>query len=718
MSSFPQGSFFGVDLMGTSLNAFQEAENVTSNNIANVNTPGASRQVAQLNEFAPISGSTGYAAHVSGTFGEGVVVQQIQRIHSNSYDTLFRAASSSQNYYTVEQNALQAFQSTLGDPNSGIGTQFTAFQSAVNQLVTQAGGGSSTSARANVITQAQALASALNNAANTVLQQKSQVLAQGSAIVTQVNGILDQIAALNGQIRASTAVGDNPNTFADQRDQLINKLSQYLSTQTAIQPDGSTLVTVNGQALVNDTVAYHLAAPTIGTASNGSPIFKINFATTPPAAGTAPGIPLGSGQLAGLQDLYNNKLTVYGQQLDQFASSMANEVDRVTQAGYDQNGQAGVGLFQPIVGSLPISAGNIKVGITDPSQLPAALASTAAGTLVVPMNSANNTVDTSAQIDGNTSLANPPAGPLTGTLTVTVDNVAQIFNYNTGVGHNADTINAFITNFNAAHLGVTASFNASSQSIVFARDPVNTDLVHRAAQGTNPTTPTFTISDSNYSGATPAASLLGALGANAISGVQQNAGNAFAANDNSNANALNQVFSSNVGVPALETTSGLVAVLVGGTPTTVSLPAGVNNVAVGQVLTIDAQPGGVPPQENVVVSAVSFTGGIESVTFTPVNAHAAGFSIASAQVQTLGQFYGQLITQVGLDTQTAITGTQTQTNLANNINATRQSIDGINIDEETQNLIKYQNAYQAAAQTINVLNQLLNTVINNLGVGQ
>ncbi len=717
MSSFPQGSFFGVDLMGTSLNAFQEAENVTSNNIANVNTPGASRQVAQLNEFAPISGSTGYAAHVSGTFGEGVVVQQIQRIHSNSYDTLFRAASSSQNYYTVEQNALQAFQSTLGDPNSGIGTQFTAFQSAVNQLVTQAGGGSSTSARANVITQAQALASALNNAANTVLQQKSQVLAQGSAIVTQVNGILDQIAALNGQIRASTAVGDNPNTFADQRDQLINKLSQYLSTQTAIQPDGSTLVTVNGQALVNDTVAYHLAAPTIGTASNGSPIFKINFATTPPAAGTAPGIPLGSGQLAGLQDLYNNKLTVYGRQLDQFASSMANEVDRVTQAGYDQNGQAGVGLFQPIVGSLPISAGNIKVGITDPSQLPAALASTAAGTLVVPMNSANNTVDTSAQIDGNTSLANPPAAAgIAGKLTVTVDGVAQTFNYNTGTGGNANTINAFITNFNAAHLGVTASFNASSQSIVFARDPVNTDLVHRAAQGTNPTTPTFTISDSNYSGATPAASLLGALGANAISGVPQNASNAFAANDNSNANALNQVFSSNVGVPALETTSAAAAVA--GTPMTVPLPAGVNNVAVGQVLTIDAQPGGAPPQENVVVSAVSFTGGIESVTFTPANSHLAGFSIASAQVQTLGQFYGQLITQVGLDTQTAITGTQTQTNLANNINATRQSIDGINIDEETQNLIKYQNAYQAAAQTINVLNQLLNTVINNLGVGQ
>jgi flagellar hook-associated protein 1 FlgK len=49
--------------------------------------------------------------------------------------------------------------------------------------------------------------------------------------------------------------------------------------------------------------------------------------------------------------------------------------------------------------------------------------------------------------------------------------------------------------------------------------------------------------------------------------------------------------------------------------------------------------------------------------------------------------------------------------LANNINQVRQSIDGINIDEETQNLIKFQNAYQAAAQTMNVLEQMLGTIL-------
>ncbi len=86
-------------------------------------------------------------------------------------------------------------------------------------------------------------------------------------------------------------------------------------------------------------------------------------------------------------------------------------------------------------------------------------------------------------------------------------------------------------------------------------------------------------------------------------------------------------------------------------------------------------------------------------------------------MQTLQQFYGQLITQVGLDTKTAITGTTAQTNLTQSIDSQRQAISGINLDEETQNLIKFQNAYSAAAKTIATLNSMLGTIINGLGVG-
>jgi flagellar hook-associated protein 1 FlgK len=711
------GSFFGLGLLGNALDTFQEATDVVSNDIANVNTPGASRQQVNIASMAPISGSPFSPANLSGgTFGNGSIVADIQRIHDNSYDGLFRGASSSQNYFSTQQSTLQSLQASLGEPNNGINSYFTAFQTSVSQLVNQLATGSS--GNSGVISAAQSLTQALNSAANTINQQKAQVVQQAGTLVTQVNNILDQIAALNGQIRASTAAGDNANTYQDQRDYLIDQLSQYVSTQTSLQADGSALVTVNGQALVNDTVSYHLATPVIGTSSNGTPSLKVDFQSNPPAAANAPGIPLGSGQLAGLADLYNNKLTSYGQRLDSFASSMANEVNRITQSGYDQNGVPGVALFQPIVGSMQVSASNIKVGMTDPTQFPAALVSTSAGTLVQAMNSANNVVDTSAAINNNGSMANPPAAAgITGTLTVTVDGVAQTFTYNTNTTDS--TIDGFISHFNSAHLGVTASFDATSQKIVFTRDPSNTDLVHRAAQqaaGTA-TNPTFTIADSNYNAGTPATSLLGVLNAGSINNVTQDSSNALGSSNNGAATALLNMFSANVGVPALQTAS-TTAIAAPGTYT-IALPAGVANVRAGDLLTVDAQPNGAAPQENVVVSSVSVNPatGIESITATFTQAHAAGFSIASAQTQTLGQYYGQLVSQMGLATQTATTGASSQSTLAQNINSARQSVDGINIDEETQNLIKYQNAYQATARSINVLDQMLSTVINSLGAG-
>jgi flagellar hook-associated protein 1 FlgK len=709
------GSFFGLGLMGNALQTFQEAADVTSDNIANVNTPGASRQSADITEMQPIVGSPFASAHFAGTFGNGSIVSEVQRIHDDSYDALFRGASGSNSYFSLQQNQLQALQSSFGEPNNGINSYFTSFQSAFAQLVNQAGT-SSSSSRGNVLAAAQALVQALNNGSNTIVQQKNQVIQQATSVVTSVNQIIDQIAALNGQIRASAAVGDKPNTFLDQRDHLVDQLSTYMSTQTSLQSDGSVLITVGGQALVSDTVAYHLANPVIGTGSNGLPALKIDFQSTPPAAANAPGVAFGSGQLAALSDLYNNKLNAYGQQLDNFASSLSSEVNRITGASYDQNGVAGAALFQPVVSTLPVTAANIRVGIANASQLPIALASTAAGSLVTNMNSANNTVDTSAAINASGSLSDPPgAAGITGSLTVAVDGLTQTFNYDTN-GSDA-TIDAFISHFNGRHFGVTASFDATGQRIVFARDPSNIDLVHRAAQAAlgAATTPSFTITDSNNTAAA-GASLLGALGAAGIQGVTQDSTNAFGSNDNGGANAMVALFNSNVGVPSLQTGSAA-AVAAPGTYT-IALPAGVTSVRPGDVLTVDATASGGAPQENVVVSAISVNPatGIESFTAAFASAHAANFSISSASVQTLGQYYGSLVSQMGRDTSTAIAGAQSQATLQGNIDKVRQGVDGINLDEETQNLIKYQNAYQAAARTINVLDSLLNTVISTLGV--
>ena len=123
-SFFPQGTFFGLDLMSTSLQSFSVAENVTGDNISNVDTPGATQQDVDLSEAPPVVGSPFTSTHVPGTAGDGVIVAQIQRVNVQAYDDLFRGASSSQNYYSTEQQILTSVQSQLGDPTAGVSTAF------------------------------------------------------------------------------------------------------------------------------------------------------------------------------------------------------------------------------------------------------------------------------------------------------------------------------------------------------------------------------------------------------------------------------------------------------------------------------------------------------------------------------------------------------------------------------------------------------------------
>lgn len=724
-------SFFGFNVAGSALNAFQEAENITSQNIANVQTPGASRQVAQIGQLPPVT-SPVFPNHGSpGTKGDGIFIEQIQRIHSDSYDQLFRGASGSQNYYQTQQQQLQQTQGALGEPSAGLNKAFVNFQSAVQALANNPTG---IPERANILASAQQIVSSLNNSSLSLLQQQQQVKLQATSIVSTINNDLDKIAQLNAQIRASSAVGDNPNTYKDQRDKLIDDISQYLPTQTAIQANGSTLVTVNGYALVNDTVVYHLASPVVGTdlinTNNlGAAELKIGFANDPNPTNPTP-VNIQTGQLGALLDLYNNKLPAYQHQLDSFAGALANESARITNAGYDSNGVAGGNLFQPVQGPTA-SAGNIKVGITDPSQVPATLASTAAGTLVLPLNAGNNTVDTTQQIIGNTSLANPPGAAFTGSINVTVDGFTQNITYHVGAGAgtiDASTIDSFVAGFNAQRVGITASFDTTAQKIVFARDPNNIDAVHRALQGANPATPDFTLEDTALAAAvgpaqpslgTPATALFTALGANQINLVNQNATNAFGAASGAGANALLGLFNNSLGAPSIQTS---VVIPAGGYAAGTSITitsAAFSTIKVGDTISIyDGTPPTTANQENVTVTGIDLTGATPKITFTVAKTHSAANTplyVAGTQTQTLQNYYSTFISRLGLDGQTATSGTASQTSLATNIDAARQSVDGINIDEETQNLIKYQNAYAAAAHTISVLDSLLKTAIGLAG---
>ena len=689
-------SFFGLALTSKALDAFTVAENVTSENMTNANTPGASRQVVDITQAPPIAGSPAYPTNVSpGTLGDGTIVSTIQRIHDDSYDALYRNANSSQNYYSIQSGQLTLTQSAFSEPTGGLSGLYGTFQSAISAWAASPTEGTNGQ---NVIAQAQSVATALNSLSSSISSQQTQAVSQATQVVAQANGYLDQIAALNGEIRATKAAGDNANTYQDQRDELIDQLSQLLPVQTSLQADGSALVTVNGRALVNDTVAYHLAAPvlvapSVATPTNPTkaPEFTIGMANDPNPSNPVP-VPLGNGQLAAYQDLYNNKLIPYTAQLNTYASTLATTVNSALAAGYNQNGNPGTALFGANGATTgTVTAGNISVLISNPAQLASASISTAAGALVVPMSSANNTIDPAATFLNNATVNDAPSTNLTGTITVSLLDSAGVagqtktFSYDTTPGANSDSINDFLLNFNTANLGVHAIYNAQTQTMEFERDPT-------VAQND----PNFTLTDSNANAAagSPATSLLQTLGAAGLSDTSSTAAGPGA-----------------------------------GTLTVGSQLA--SSVSAGQSIVVD---GGTANAETVLVTGVNATNGTISGTFA--NAHGAGATVALVQDSSnalgtadnnnanglvtilsgtaIPNVYNQLITQVGLDTKAASVANTTQQTLVNNINTTRQSIDGINLDEETNTLVQYQNAYQSTAKAFSVLDALIGTALADI----
>jgi len=73
--------------------------------------------------------------------------------------------------------------------------------------------------------------------------------------------------------------------------------------------------------------------------------------------------------------------------------------------------------------------------------------------------------------------------------------------------------------------------------------------------------------------------------------------------------------------------------------------------------------------------------------------------------------YGQLVAHVGALTHSAAISSSAQNVLLKQATASREAVSGVNLDEEAANLIKFQNAYQASAKVVSVVNNLFDTLI-------
>jgi flagellar hook-associated protein 1 len=335
-----------------SMLAEQGAIETTSNNIANVNTPGYSRQRPDLEETSPVTfGSV--------TLGTGVRLNDVTSLRDSILDLRVNQETQSQaklNSFLGGGQQIQAlFNETAG---TGLQAPMTAFFNSLTQLSASP---SDVTVRQNVITTAQNLAQAFSQSSNnlTTLQRTTNLSVQQS--VTAINSLTAQIAQVNEQVSAATTAGQNPGAFIDQRQQLINQLSGYIDVASIDAGNGSvTLTTNNGSPLV--AAGQSFALSTEANATNGlAGVYSNGSDITSQITG---------GALAGQIQVRDQEIPTIQNSLDTLAYDFSNAVNTQNAKGVDLNGMVGGNIFVAPTQMQGAAAG-MSLATTDPSKIAA-----------------------------------------------------------------------------------------------------------------------------------------------------------------------------------------------------------------------------------------------------------------------------------------------------------------------------------------------------------
>lgn len=309
--------------------AAQIALDTTSRNIANLMTPGYTRQGVLLAAVQPQ-----YATARS--TGGGVTVASLLRFNDDYKNMQMWLAASELGQRSSIQPYLTQLEQVMGDDGSNLNGGLDAFFAALNAASVEPG---SIPLRQQVITAADALAQRFNSLGQVLANQRLAVQQQRSSVVSQVNVLANGIAVLNSRITAATAAGSNPSELIDARDGKIDELAGLIGVQVVNQADGSRNVALrNGQPLVVGASAATMKV--IGNA-DGSQTLKLDFAHE---EFTLLSTSLG-GQIGGLDDFEQQILVPLTQSVRDMAQALSDGINGILASGHDLDGDAGIALF-------------------------------------------------------------------------------------------------------------------------------------------------------------------------------------------------------------------------------------------------------------------------------------------------------------------------------------------------------------------------------------
>lgn len=205
--------------------ASQMALNVTGQNISNINTPGYTRQ--QLDQYSFITNSGGlYHSSSSASVGSGVMLAGVSQLRDPYLDIRFRKEMSSVGSTDATLNVLDQLQSVINNVDKeGIVTQLQDLLTNISELGSHVG---EQEFETLMRESAQDLCTLLNASASKLQQVYDNILQQYNEDIQDTNNVLKKIQELNQQIRIADINGDAALELRDQRNTLIDTLSESM----------------------------------------------------------------------------------------------------------------------------------------------------------------------------------------------------------------------------------------------------------------------------------------------------------------------------------------------------------------------------------------------------------------------------------------------------------------------------------------------------------
>ena len=646
------------DTAVSGLVAFQNALAVTSNNIANSTTAGYSRQIASLTERSPDG--------TSGTFiGNGVDVTGVSRSFDQFAVNQLRSGTGVLGQQSAYLGVANQVDTLIGASTNGVSSAITRF---FNAWQTLASNPSSASNRQNVISQAQGLAASLSQTAGQLNALNQNANNQIQSTVGSINTLAASIAKLNQSIAVSSGggPGGRPNDLLDQRDQLLTQLSALTAVKTNTESNGAVDVFIgNGQALVVGTQTTQLS--TVPNAYDGTKL-DVSFgsgATTQVITGSLTG-----GQLGGLLQVSSTLIQPTLNALGQVATGLSVLVNSQQAQGFDLNATLGKPLFS----------------ISSPAALGASSNTGSATLTATPITTA-----TLGQLTTNNYVLRFQGGAWTAADASTGQPVTV-----TGVGSGASPL----------------SFGGLS--LVLTGAPANGD--------------SFLIEPTAAVASSLSVSLTDPSGIAAASPLASAAALANTSNATVTAPTVASISDPSLLLPAaIRFLSPTTYTVTTQTSASTSVTSGVLTLGANGVITAPAVAGiaGSGGGWTATIGGAPVAGDTFSVSPNTTGSGDNSNALALAALQNkaalsngtvgLGGAYANLVNVVGTETQQVTQAQSAQQSLVTHATQNVQNVSGVNIDEEAANMLRWQEAYSAAAKLVATADSMFQTLIHAFG---